>query len=279
MTRRNSSRVGRQRGATSLGTVVVLSLSLAVSTIAWAASATPPDLLTQNDRELLARLGPGVIGKPIAPPSEKEIAAAVVRPRSARFRMVAGPRAGQTIEVTTKSARELPDGSAVKKPTWVIDIPDVMTQYMVMDEVGLTAPAVLLRSAGLFSEYQPIEPLLIFGLGPGESKTYPSKAAARHVSKPEEVAYGGEVTVTYRNLGAYEIKTPAGTFPGLVIRCDYVGTIGPAQMNDVDIRIYAPGEGLIAFSAHDRFRAFLILRKNIVNAFILEGTESETSQN
>ena len=218
MTRRNSSRVGRQRGATSLGTVVVLSLSLAVSTIAWAASATPPDLLTQNDRELLARLGPGVIGKPIAPPSEKEIAAAVVRPRSARFRMVAGPRAGQTIEVTTKSARELPDGSAVKKPTWVIDIPDVMTQYMVMDEVGLTAPAVLLRSAGLFSEYQPIEPLLIFGLGPGESKTYPSKAAARHVSKPKEVAYGGEVTVTYRNLGAYEIKTPAGTFPGLVIR-------------------------------------------------------------
>ena len=87
------------------------------------------------------------------------------------------------------------------------------------------------------------------------------------------------MTVTYRNLGAYEIKTPAGTFPGLVIRCDYVGTIGPAQMNDVDIRIYAPGEGLIAFSGHDRFRAFLILRKNIVNAFILEGTESETSQN
>jgi len=272
MTRRNSSSAERGRGAVSLGAVVALLLSLAVSALAWAATATPPDFLTKTDRELLGKLGPGVIGKPIASPSEKEIAAAVLRPRSSRFRMVAGPRAGQTIEVTTKSVRKLPDGNAVKKPTWIIDIPYMMTQYMVMDEVGLTAPALLLRHVGLFSEYKPIEPLLIFGLGPGESKSYPTKAAARHVSTPEEVAYGGEVTVTYRNLGAYEIKTPAGTFPGLVIRCDYVGKIGPAQMNQADLRIYAPGEGLIALSAHDRFEAFLILHKNIVNAFILEDT-------
>ena len=272
MSRRNSSSLGRQRGGVSLAAFVVLSLSLAVSAIAWAASATPPHLLKETDRELLAKLGPGVIGKPIAPPSEKEIAAAVVRPRSARFRMVAGPRAGQTVEVTTKAARELPNGNAVKKPTWIIDIPGVMTQYVVMDELGLTAPALLLQSVGLFSEYVPIEPLLIFGLGPGESKSYPTKAAARHVSKPKVVAYGGEVTVTYRNLGAYEIHTPAGTFPGLVIRCDYVGKIGPAQLNLADIRIYAPGEGLIALSGHDRFQVFLVFNKKIVNAFILEDT-------
>ena len=275
MTRPNSWDVEKQRRAMGLGAIVALWLSLAVSAIAWAASTTTPGLLRETDRELLAKLGPGVIGKPITPPSEKEIAAAVIRPRSARYRMVAGPRAGQTVEVTTKAARELPDGNAVKKPTWIIDIPHVMTQYVVMDELGLTAPALLLRSAGLFSEYLPIEPLLIFGLGPGESKSYPAKATARHVSKPKKVAYRGEVTVTYRNLGAYEIKTPAGTFPGLVIRCDYVGKIGPAQIDLSDIRIYAPGEGLIALSGHDRFQAFLVFNEKIVNAFILEGTRIE----
>ena len=275
MTRPNSWDVEKQRRAMGLGAIVALWLSLAVSAIAWAASTTTPGLLRETDRELLAKLGPGVIGEPIAPPPEKEIAAAVVRPGSARFRMVAGPRAGRTFEVTTKSVRKLPDGNAVKKPTWIIDIPYMMTQYMVMDEVGLTAPALLLRHVGLFSEYKPIEPLLIFGLGPGESKSYPTKAAARHVSTPEEVAYGGEVTVTYRNLGAYEIKTPAGTFPGLVIRCDYVGKIGPAQIDLSDIRIYAPGEGLIALSGHDRFQAFLVFNEKIVNAFILEGTRIE----
>jgi len=273
MTRPNSWDVEKQRRAMGLGAIVALWLSLAVSAIAWAASTTTPGLLRETDRELLAKLGPGVIGEPIAPPPEKEIAAAVVRPGSARFRMVAGPRAGRTFEVTTKSVGELPNGNAVKRPTWVIDIPHVMTQYVVIDELGLTAPALLFRHVGLFSVYHPIEPLLVFGLGPGMSKHYRAKAAARHVSKPEVVAYTGEMTVTYRNLGAYEIKTPAGTFPGLVIRCDYVGKIGPAKINQADIRIYSPGQGLIALSAHDRLEAFMVLSKNIVNAFILEGPD------
>ena len=277
MTLQNSSRLGRERGVGRRVAVAGILLSLAVSTFAWANEATPPDLLTQADREMLAHLGPGVIGKRVPAPSEKEIAAAVVQEGGVRVRMVAGDHAGQTVEVTTKSVSKLPDGSVVKSPTWAVDIPGVMQQYVVLDETGLTAPALLLRRSGLFSEYQPIEPLLLFGIGPGESKSYVSKVAARHVSKPKEVAYAGEATITYRNLGAYEIKTPAGTFPGLVIRCDYVGKIGPANMNDVGIRIYTPGKGLIAYSAHDRFSAFLVLKKNIVNAFILAATEDKTA--
>ena len=215
-----------------------------------------------------------VIGKPIAPPNEKALASAITRPGNARYRMLSGNGAGQSFEVTTKSAPTLPDGSAVKTPTWVIDMPNVMTQFVTMDKHGLTAPALLLRRVGLFSVYQPIEPLLIFGVGPGESKQFVAKAAARHVSKPHVVAYGGQVTVTYRNLGAYEIKTPAGTFPGLIIRSDYVGNIGPATLNESDLRIYTPEKGLIALSAHDRLQAFMIIDKKIVHAFILEESQS-----
>lgn len=251
-------------------------MACALLCVSWvlgsaASFAEPQDLLSASDRELLSELGSGVIGKPIKPPSDKEVAAAMARSRTARFRMVAGSHAGEIIEVTTEPATQLPDGSDVQKPTWQLKIPHVMTQYVVLDDTGLTAPALLLRRAGLFSEYEPIEPLIIFGLKPGEQKTYQAKVSARHVSTPKKVAYAGEVQITYRNLGGYEVKTPAGTFPGLIIRCDYVGKIGPAKMNDSVIRIYAPGEGMIASAGHDRFNAFMILSKNIVNAYILEG--------
>lgn len=248
--------------------VWVLGLAFSASSLAWAES--PKTLFTESDLALLAALGPDVIGKPIAPPAEKELVDAVLRPRTARFRVVAGEHAGKTIEVITKKADKLPDGTHVKKPTWAVEIPGLMVQYLTVDDTGLTAPALLLRKAGLFSEHKPIEPLLLFGLAPGESKTYSTKAAARHVSKPKEVAYDGQLAVTYRNLGAYEIKTPAGTFPGLVIRCDYVGKIGPANLNDTGIRIYAPKIGLVALSVRDRFHAFMFLSKNVVDAMVLE---------
>ncbi len=261
-------RILHRKARGTICSLLALGLAFSASSLVWAES--PKSLLTESDLALLSALGPDILGKPVAPPAEKDLVEAVLQPRTARFRVVAGEHAGKTVEVITKKAEKLPDGTDVKKPTWAVAIPDLMVQYLTADDTGLTAPALLLRKAGLFSEHEPIEPLLLFGLAPGETKTYSTKAAARHVSKPKEVAYDGQLAVTYRNLGAYEIKTPAGTFPGLVIRCDYVGKIGPANLNDTGIRIYSPKLGLIALSVRDRFHAFMILSKNVVDAMVLE---------
>ena len=235
-------------------------LLLATSTTAWADS---PNFLNDTDRELLGRLGPHVLGAPIEPIDPAALIEAVTQPRISRFVMIEGPKKGQLVSVSVRSEKQIPGaGKPADAPLWAIGAPGVITQYVLAGEEGLRSPMIVLGDGTLASSYLPPEPMLLRGVAAGVSKSYEMQVHVHPANNFEKTKYKGRLRSTYTNKGSYRLHTPAGAFDGVVIRTDYQGKLGPATMNDSDIRIYSPKVGLLAIATHDRLHAMLVLNRD-----------------
>ena len=227
------------------------------------ASPQPTDRLDTIDRELIARLGDGIIGEPIEPIDPEKLVAAMARPHSAEFRVIEGPQKGKTVQL---SVRKEDGGSHANAsgltPSWVLEVPGVITEHLVEDAEGLSASTLVIGTSGMSSTYRPPEPMLLRGIAAGKSKSYVMDVRVHPLAHPEQTKYKGQIRTTYSNRGSYRIQTPAGAFNGTVVRSDYQGKLGPATMNDVDIRIYSPTVGLIAIVTHNRLHAALLLNRD-----------------
>ncbi|MEE2703472.1 MAG: hypothetical protein VX614_05570 [Myxococcota bacterium] len=239
---------------------VTAGLLLATSTTAWADS---PNLLNDADRELLGRLGPDVLGAPIAAIDPAALIEAVTQSRISRFVMIEGPKKGQLVPVSVRSETQIPGAKKpADAPLWAIRAPGVITQYVVAGEEGLRSPMIVLGDGTFASSYLPPEPMLLRGVVAGASKSYEMQVQVHPASNFEKTKYKGRIRTTYTNKGSYRLHTPAGAFDGVVIRTDYQGKLGPATMNDSDIRIYSPKVGLLAIATHDRLHAMLVLNRD-----------------
>ena len=227
------------------------------------AAAEPQDFLGASDRKLVAHLGKDVVGAPVAPIDPAKLIAAITRPQTAEFIVIAGPKKGQNVPVSIRREKSLPKGlKPAPGPIWALKVPDVIVEYMIEEKDGLSAPHLAIGTGTLATSYLPPEPVLLRDVGPGDSSSYEMEVRVHPADDPEKTKYKGLIRTTYSNKGSYRIKTPAGSFDGVLVRIDFQGKLGPATMNDSDLRIYSPEFGLLGIVTHDRLHALLLVNRD-----------------
>jgi hypothetical protein len=114
------------------------------------------------------------------------------------------------------------------------------------------------RDNEVISRFTPGEPLLIAGLKPGESRTVAVKVQVAALSKPKKVTHKGALSITYTYIGTYKLTLPAGRFEAQLIKWEYRGSVGPADIEQTDYRFLAPHAGLVAMIESRHISAMLI---------------------
>jgi hypothetical protein len=110
----------------------------------------------------------------------------------------------------------------------------------------------------VLSRFTPGQPLVIAGLMPGEGRRVTVKVAVSDLSDPTEIDHEGSLDITYTYLGAYKVTVPAGSFEAALIRWDYKGSVGPADIEETLYRFIAPGAGMVAMVDKRHISAMLI---------------------
>jgi len=114
------------------------------------------------------------------------------------------------------------------------------------------------RDNDVLSRFTPGEPLMIVGLKPGESRKVAVKVEVADLSNTKKITHKGSLDITYTYIGAYKVTVPAGTFDAELIRWDYRGTVGPADIEQTDFRFIAPHAGMVAMVQNRQVSAMLI---------------------
>lgn len=110
----------------------------------------------------------------------------------------------------------------------------------------------------VLSRFTPGEPLMIVGLKPGESRKVAVKVQVADISNPKKITHKGALNITYTYIGAYKVTVPAGSFEAELIRWDYEGSVGPADIEQTDYRFIAPHAGMVAMIQNRHISAMLI---------------------
>ena len=78
------------------------------------------------------------------------------------------------------------------------------------------------------------------------------------LSDPTEIDHKGSLDITYTYIGAYKVTVPAGSYDAALIRWDYKGSVGPADVEETLYRFIAPGAGMVAMIESRHISAMLI---------------------
>jgi hypothetical protein len=125
----------------------------------------------------------------------------------------------------------------------------------------------------VLSRFAPGEPLIIPGLKPGESRKSTLQVSVYDLSDLKKVTHSGSLDVTYTYIGAYRVTVPAGTYDAALIRWDYTGEIGPADIKDSQYRFIAPAAGMVAMVQVRSISAMLIYNDHTKQAKQLVGIQ------
>lgn len=241
--------------------IAALMLSLPSVALAQAVRPLPPDVA--KDLELL---GKGVVGKALpAPPLDDLLTWYMGTPMGGTWKY-------HVIKGKKKHLREetiAPADDRSGQKTWKQHLGDQYVQYMILHADG---------SLGKYGEedlglsygchFQP-GIFLTPGLTAGESRHFINKALAYKADKPEHVSYTGDMDTTLTYVGAYEVTTPAGIFPAVLMRAEFDIKIGPAKVKDVQYSFYAKGVGKVAEIEALHVSALLIYHSNEKTAKVL----------
>lgn len=107
------------------------------------------------------------------------------------------------------------------------------------------------------SRFTPGQPLMVVGLKPGESRKVAVKVQVADISNPKKITHKGALNITYTYIGAYKVTVPAGSFEAQLIRWDYEGSVGPADIEQTDYRLIAPHAGMVAMVQNRNISAML----------------------
>ncbi|MEE3327928.1 MAG: hypothetical protein VX252_11385 [Myxococcota bacterium] len=218
------------------------------------------ELLDATDRALLGRLGSDVKRTAIPAIDPDRLIEAFTRAQSWPFTIMEGPKKGQQVELSVQAPSRLPgSGKALDTPVWALEIPGVMKQYAEVTGEGLQSPIIMLDRGTFAASYLPYDPVLLRKIDFGQSKTFAMQVKVHPQSDFSETEYEGQIQATYTNKGSYRFDTPSGTYDGVIIATEYRGTLGPATMDNRNLRIYSPKDGLVAMVAHDRLHAILLV--------------------
>ena len=239
--------------------VAVLVLSfLALRAVAPAADTggkvlpLPPE----DQKELAAQLGPGVVGKAI--PAQPIPDASVYFPleeKALTYKVTAGSNAGQTQTLNVAKGKR-PSGS----PAWRFQMSPSLAAFINQTPEGhLMMPAVSDHEEGVVVVTTPPNPFVLKGMKPGETRSFSQTVSVNYLDEPTKQDYSGSLAGKYTYVGAYELTVPAGTFETVLFRTQCEGKIGPAHTNDTAYYLFAPGVGVVAMVMQEDAEAFWII--------------------
>jgi len=223
--------------------------------------ALPADVA--KDLELL---GKGVVGKPIPAPAMEDLIEWYM----------GSPSGGEwTYEVVKGKKKHLrvesikPAKARNGQEAWSQQIGDQYVQHMqqhVDGGLGKYGEDDLELSYGChFHPGLALAP----GLTPGKTIETKQKALAYKSAHPDKTAYTGDMDIKLTYVGAYEVKTPAGTFPAALIRSEFDIKIGPAKVKDVQYSFFTKGVGKVAEVEGLKVSALLVYNDNEKTAKVL----------
>jgi hypothetical protein len=237
----------------ALALVVISALAAATGRQVGAADAAIP-LPGPVKAQLDKYLGAGVVGAPVAAPPLMG-ADDYLPPKGTvmTYRVI---ERGEDPRTETHKVENTIDPQFA--PGWHYVVNPVSALYLQKASDG---SAVIVgeedRDNEVLSRFSPGEPLMIAGLKPGESRKVAVNVQVASLSDPKKITHRGTLDVTYTYIGAYKVTVPAGTFDAELIRWDYRGTVGPAEIEQTDYRFIAAHAGMVAMVQNRQVSAML----------------------
>ena len=234
--------------------------------VAAAAAATDPVIpLDPAIAKELAPLGKGVVGKAVpAPPITDAAKYLHLGAGEWKYDIVHGGDDAK-VRVESYEAIEGPEGTTAYKRT----IGKMFAEYILVDgkgNFGKYAEDDL--DVGYGTRFDP-GVMVHAGVKAGDKVTVESKLSAYKLGKPDEIKYTGKMTSNLHYVGAYEVTTPAGTWPALLVRNEFEVRIGPAKVKDVAYLFFAEGVGKVAEIETLKVSALLVYHTSTKTATIL----------
>jgi hypothetical protein len=214
--------------------------------------------LKQSDRDALALLGKGVVGKalPACPLHDTE-GLMPLREGKWAYRITAGEHAGTRQETAISKTK-----GTHAQGHWHRTIAGDCTEFYSSDGKGhIALISEIDMKHNVITRYTPTFTLMFDGMKPGETSQAETAIKVYDLHDPTHLKYKGQLKVIHAYLGAYEITVPAGKFKTVLIRSSYVGKVGPAHVVDGGYTFYARGVGIVASVERMHVTAFLFYDK------------------
>jgi hypothetical protein len=233
---------------------VVLALAVCYGAAADTTGAVVP-LPAADKAQLEALLGAGVVGEALP--------GAPLGTIDTYLPAKGTPSSYQVLEAkkqaTTETHKVEDTTEAAYSPGWHYSVEGVGSQYFMQGSDGsVHTVAEQDLDHKVLSRFTPGEPLIIPGLKPGESNSTTLKVAVYDLSDLDKVTHSGSLDVTYAYIGTYRVKVPAGTYDAALVRWDYSGKVGPANIKDSQYRFLAPKAGMVAMIQIRSISAMLV---------------------
>jgi len=199
--------------------------------------------LTKSDREALAILGEGVVGKALpAVPLHDTAQVMPLREGEWVYRITAGANKGTRQQVAIAKAK-----GKKEQDLWQRTIKGDAAEFFSVDGRG----AIKLMSEtdltqNVITRYTPMFPIMFDGMKPGETSEVETAVNVYALHDPTDLKYKGRLKVSHTYVGAYELTVPAGKYETVLIRSSYTGKVGPADVTDGGYVFYAQGVGIVA---------------------------------
>lgn len=223
---------------------------------ASAADGTVLPLPPEDQQELTARLGPGVVGQalPSAPITDVSVYFPL-RDRVLTYQVTAGKHAGK-VETLNVAKGNRPNGNTA----WRVGLSPSLSGFLRQTASGdLLMPAVSDSGEGVIVVTTPPNPFLLNGMQPGDSRTFSQSVAVNYLDDPTSQDYSGSLNAKYTYVGTYQVTVPAGTYQAILVRLKYEGKVGPAHTTDTAYYLFAPQVGVVAMVTQEDVEAFWII--------------------
>lgn len=234
-------------------------LGLVVFAVASVPSADAQSLSDAETRALDKLLGAGVLGPalPASSIADPEQLLPLV-PGTWTFQFTGGPNQGNT-ETDTLAAATSPSPGAQWQYT--AGQSAIYTLGTAADG-SIVSPSEQDLGQGVLTQYSPPRPVLTPGMQPGVPQTLTLQVNVFDIGDPGTVTHTGSLTATVTYLGRYQVTVPAGTYAAALIKWDFNGQVGPANVTDVEYRFFADGVGMVAGIDRQDVSAFLVYNSN-----------------
>lgn len=240
---------------------------LSFSFIPGGTVAAEPFSLPVQDRHAIEKgLGKDVLGEPLSIPTiDRPGDYLKLVPNSRTYRILAGPHRGRE-----EVFRFFPMKQESGGETWHYDLVGEEVGFLRAESDGtFVITGILDSSEGVLTRYSPPEPVILRGLGEGETRKVRMEVRVFDLNRPNDMLHEGWLDVVYQYLGAFRVKVPAGTFDAVLIKSTFNGEIGPAALNDTQYRFFARDTGIVATVERRDVSAFLIYRPHSEVAMVL----------
>jgi hypothetical protein len=256
-------RPGHRRGRRGARLAVLTLIGLAAP--AGSEPSAPVVALAEPARAALEPLGEGVVlealpATPITDPARLRH----LEPGSWTYRIVDGANRGQEQHVRVERAASDDPEASWRLVTEGGDIQrlKVTTEHKVvkLSQDDPQSDRLIVYRPGLVLES---------GLRVGQAKKVDAKLATYKSGSPDDVEYEGTLAYEIRYLGAYRVKTPAGSFDTRLLEHEYTMKIGPAKAHYRSFGFYAEDVGNVAEVSEESVKALLVYRRSSRGARVL----------